>query len=158
MIYYIRQEFLSFGNSFTILDEYKQDAFFVERETFTWGSRFSLTSDTGKELAYIKQESFMFPTYVIYRDGSPFATLSKEFAWFSQKFTLDVPGPNDYEIEGTLLHREFEFRRKGSVVATVSKSTFSLPEYYGVAINKDEDVVTILASCIAIDRVIKDMG
>lgn len=156
MIYHIKQEWMSFGNSFTIFDEYEQPAFLVERETFTWGSRFSFKSDTGKELAYIKQETLMFPSYTILKDGAVFAKIQKEFNWFKQTFTLDVPGPNDYEIEGSFWLGDFVFRRKGQEVARVSRELFSLPQHYAVSIQKDEDVVSILATCIVIDRVLKD--
>ncbi len=156
MIYYIKQEWMSFGNSFTILDEFKEPAFLVERELFTWGSRFSFKSESGKELAYIRQETMMFPTYSITKNGAMFATIKKEFSWFKQTFTLDVPGPNDYEIDGSFWLFEFVFRRQGQEVAHVSREHFSIPQHYGVSIQKDEDVVSILATCIVIDRVLKD--
>jgi len=155
MIYYIKQDFLSFGHGFTILDEFKQDAFFVQREMFSWGGKFTFKSDTGKELAYIKQETILFPTYSILIDGAPFATISKNFNWFKKSFVLDVPGPNDYLIEGAFWLREYEFKRNGKVVASVAKQPFSIPNYHNVEIAKDEDVISILATCVVIEQILR---
>ncbi|MFK7803313.1 MAG: LURP-one-related/scramblase family protein [Anaerolineae bacterium] len=154
MIYYIQQDFLSLGHSFTILDEFKQDAFYVQREMFTWGAKFSFKSDTGKELAYIKQETILFPTYSILINDAQFATITQEFNWFKKSFVLDVPGPNDYLIEGSFWLREYVFKRNEKVVASVAKQPFSIPHYYNVEIAKDEDVVSILATCIVIDQIL----
>ena len=65
-----------------------------------------------------------------------------------------MPGPNDYLIEGAFWLREYEFKRNKKVVASVAKQPFSIPNYYNVEINKDEDVVSILATCIVIDQIL----
>ena len=80
----------------------------------------------------------------------------KEWSWFKSKFTLDVPGPNDYEITGSFWEREYTFERRGRVVASVSKRFFSLSDTYGVDIINGEDDVTILATCVVVDLVCHD--
>ena len=156
MIFYIRQEWMSLGNRFTILDQQQDPVYFVEREGMVMGHRFSLTNQKGKELATIKKEPVFFQTiYSISIEGLPFATLTQEWSWFEKKFLLDVPGPNDYEIEGAFWPNEFVFRRYGGEVARVSKEQ-NIPLHYGVVIAKDEDVIPILSTCIVIDRIMKD--
>ena len=50
-----------------------------------------------------------------------FAEVIKEFSWFSKTLTLDVPGPNDYVIDGSFWQNHYEFTRSGRVVAKVAK-------------------------------------
>ena len=45
----------------------------------------------------------------------------KEISWFKQKFLLDIPGPNDYSIEGSFWKHDYVFTRKNGVAATVNK-------------------------------------
>ena len=69
---------------------------------------------------------------------------------------MDVPGPNDYTIDGSFWEREFKFVRSGRVVASVSKKLFSWTDSYGVDIIDGEDDVSILCACIVIDQVLHD--
>jgi len=54
-------------------------------------------------------------------NGQKFAEVIKEFSWFKQSFTLDVPGPNDYTIQGDFWSHEYTFTRFGKTVATSQK-------------------------------------
>jgi len=70
---------------------------------------------------------------------------------YNIKFTLDVPGPNDYEIDGSFWQHEFEFKRSGRSVATVSKSYWDWTDSYGVNIVGGEDDVAILTIVALLD-------
>ena len=87
-----------------------------------------------------------------------FAEVIKEWTWFNKKFTLDVPGPNDYTIQGSFWDHEFTFERAGRIVATVSKKYWSWTDTYGVDIQDGEDEESILATCIVIDLVLDDQS
>ncbi|WP_193211752.1 LURP-one-related family protein [Luteolibacter marinus] len=157
MIYQIREKFWSWGDDFVIRDSAGNTAFRVEGEAFSWGDKLSFQDPAGRELAFIAQKMFsMMPRYEIHRNGSLFAEVVKEFGWFSKEFTLDVPGPNDYTIQGRFWTHDYEFIRGGRVVATVDKEFFSMSDTYGVRIAEGEDEVSILAACIVIDQVLHD--
>ena len=157
MIYRIKEKFWSWGNDFKIQDEYGMDRFLVDGQAFSWGDQLSLQDLNGKELAFISQTLFSFkPRYQILINGSVFAEMVKEFSWFKKQFTLDVPGPNDYEIDGSFWQHEFKFRRLGQTVATISKTHWGWPDSYGVNITKGEDDVAILCACIVIDQILHD--
>ena len=82
--------------------------------------------------------------------------VTKDWSWFKKSFTLDVPGPNDYSIEGAFWRHDYQFNRSGRVVADVSKAIWSWSDTYGVDIVDGEDDVAILAACIVIDQVLHD--
>ena len=157
MIYQIREKFWSLGDEFHILDESGEIAFLVQGAAFSWGDKLSLQDPSGRELAFISQKMLSLkPCYEIHRDGGLFATVVKEFRWFKKEFTLDVPGLNDYSIQGRFWVHDYDFLRGGEPVATVSKEFFTMSDRYGVRIRDGEDVVSILAACIVIDQVLED--
>jgi len=157
MLFQIKEKFWSIGAEFSILDADGRPAFWIKGEAFSWGDKLSFQALDGQELAYIAQKLFSFkPRYQIFREGNLFAEVIKEFTWFNKEFTLDVPGPNDYTIKGSFWDHSYEFYRSGRVVARVSKEFFSFNDVYGVEIANDEDIVSILATCIVIDQVLHD--
>jgi uncharacterized protein YxjI len=157
MIYKIKEKFWTWGGDFTIYDDGENEVFRVHGKAFSWGNKLSFQDLNGKELAFIEQKLLSFkPCYKILIDGEEFAQVVKEWSWFKKKFTLDVPGPNDYEIDGSFWQHEFTFTRGAKQVALVSKRHWSWADSYGVDIVEGEDDVAILCACIVIDQVLDD--
>lgn len=156
MRYIVRQKLLSWGDDFTIQDADGRDVFFVDGKAFSLGNKLSFQDMRGNELAFIAQKVLAWgPTYEVQRDGQVFATIKKElFTFFKTKFDVDVPGPNDYRVEGNFLDYEYTFARpRGGVVARVSKKWFSFADCYGIDVVEGEDDVLILATAVVIDQV-----
>jgi uncharacterized protein YxjI len=107
----------------------------------------------GEEVAFIAQKMLSWgPTYEIYRGGQLFAVVKKElFTFFNCRFSVDVPGPDDYEASGDFWDHEYAFVRSGRNVAQVSKRFFSWTDTYGIDVADGEDDVTILAASVVID-------
>lgn len=157
MIYRIKEAFWSLGNDFRIMDQNGNAVFHVDGAAFSWGDNLSFQDMRGNELAKISQKLMSFkPRYEIYIRGEKFAEVVKEWSWFKQKFTLDIPGPNDYSITGSFWQHEFEFIRSGIKVAHVSKHFWGWTDSYGVEVDDGEDDVSILCTCIVIDQVLHD--
>ncbi len=153
----IKEQFWSWGDDFEILNEHGAPVFRVDGAAFSWGSNLSFQDLDGRELAHISQKLLTFlPKYEIYRDGALFAEVIKEFTWFKKKFTLDVPGPNDYVIDGSFWDHDYCFTRGGRIVAQISRAVWSWNHCYGVEIAEGEDVVSILCTAIVIDQVLHD--
>ena len=127
----------------------------VKGRAFSWGNKLSFQDMNGNEYAFIDQKLLSWnPTYEIFVQGNKFAALVKNSRWFDKSFTLDLPGPNDYEIEGSFWRHEYTFRRRGVVVARISKERWRWTESYGVEIAAGEAVVSILCACIIIDQIL----
>ncbi|MEZ5941717.1 MAG: LURP-one-related family protein [Planctomycetaceae bacterium] len=157
MLYKIKEAFWSWGDDFTITDLNGETAFLVDGQAFSWGDKLSFQDASGRELAFISQTLLSWkPRFQILIDGEVFAEVVKEWTWFNQEFTLDVPGPNDYTINGSFWKHEFEFERGGRIVARVSKDFWGWTDSYGVDIDDDEDHIAILCTCIVIDQVLHD--
>ena len=80
----------------------------------------------------------------------------KHFTLFRCKFSVDVPGPDDIEAQGSFLEYDYKFTRGNQTVAEVSKRWFSLHDTYGIEIAAGEDPVLILASTVVIDMICHD--
>ncbi|NOQ74141.1 MAG: hypothetical protein GQ574_19190 [Crocinitomix sp.] len=159
MVYRIKEKFWSWGGDFCIEDEQKNPRFYVKGKAFSWGNKLSFMDENKNELAFISQKLMSWkPQYQIMIDGNLFAEVIKEWSWFNKKFTLDVPGPNDYTIEGSFWAHEFTFMRGGVEVAKISKKHWTWTDSYGVDILDSEDHVSILCACIVIDQVLHDGG
>jgi uncharacterized protein YxjI len=154
MRYIMREKLLSWGNDFVIKDESGRDAYFVDGKAFSFGDKLSFQDMQGNELAFIKQKLLSWgKTYEIVRDGRVAAVVKRElFTLFRHRFTVDVPGPDDLEAQGSFTEHEYTFRRDDQVVATVSKRWFSWSDTYGVEVADGEDPVLILASAVVIDQ------
>ena len=155
MRYVLKQKFWSFGDDFRICDAEGRDAFFVDGRAFSWGDKLSFQDMQRHELAFIRQKLLSWgPTYEIERGGRLLAVVKKKlFTLLRCRFTVDVPGPDDLEAQGSFLDREYAFERHGQVVAEVSKKWFSWTDTYGVDINHGEDPIVILASTVVIDMI-----
>lgn len=155
MRYVLKQKFWSWGDDFTIKDASGQDVYFVDGRAFSWGDKLSFQDTQGKELAFIRQKLLSWgPTYEIEVHDRLVAVVKKHlFTLFRCKFTVDVPGPDDLEAQGSFLEHEYSFERHGREVAAVSKRWFSWTDTYGVDIATGEDDVLILASAVVIDMV-----
>lgn len=154
MRYALKEKVWSWADTYTIADGSGEPVYLVKGKAFSWGKKLSFQDAAGNELAFISQKLMSLkPRFQIYRDGELFADVVKEYSWLKSVFTLDVPGPNDYEIEGTFWQHDYTFRRAGQTVATVSKEMWSWSDTYGVDIVDGEDDVAILATVVVIDLV-----
>ncbi|HLH52424.1 MAG TPA: LURP-one-related family protein [Verrucomicrobiae bacterium] len=151
----MKQKLFSWGDDFTITNEAGDPVFFVDGKAFSFGEKLSFQDMQKNELAFIRQKLLSWgPTYEITRNGVLAAVVKKHlFTAWRCKFTVDVPGPDDLEAQGSFLDMEYTFSRAGETVAEVSKQWFAFTDTYGVEISEGQDVVLILASTVVIDMV-----
>lgn len=159
MRYLIREKLFSFGDDFWIQDASGRDVYRVDGRAFTLlREKLVIEDAAGNELGFLREKFVSLrKAYEIHRGGQHVATVRKDlFNLFRCRFTVDVPGPDDYEAQGSFLDHEYTISRHGRTVATVSKKWFSLRDTYAVDIVDGEDDVLILASAVVIDQICHD--
>lgn len=156
MRYLIRQKIFSFGDNFTIRDEYEQDRYIVRGKVLSFGDKLKLEDLNGNELFYIEQKLFKFlPEYYIYAGGQQMAMVKKQLSFFTPKFIIDsVYGT--YDMRGNVFAYDFQIYKDGRIVAAISKKWFAFSDSYGVEIEDGEDQAFLLALTIVIDQVMHD--
>jgi uncharacterized protein YxjI len=152
-MYVIRERLFRLGEDSDITDEHGQPVLHVDGKVLSLRNRLVLRDPEGREVAQVQRKLVaMRPTYLISVAGQEAAEVRKRlFTPFGDRFTIDVPGPNDLEMRGDLLDHEFTIRRGGQPVATVSKGWFSMRDTYAVDIAPGQDDLLILASVPALD-------
>ncbi len=159
MRYLLREKLLSLGDDFWIQDDAGKQVYRVDGRAFTLlREKLVIKDAAGHELGFLREKLISLrKAYEIHRDGRHVATVRKDlFNLFRCRFTVDVPGPDDYEAQGSFLDHEYTFTRQGRTVATVSKKWLSLRDAYSVDIASDEDDVLLLASAVVIDQICHD--
>jgi uncharacterized protein YxjI len=151
--YVIQERFFRLGEDSDILDEAGRPVLHVDGRVFTLRDLLVINDLRGREVARVHRKLIALrPTYEVTVGGHEVAEVRKHFFTpFGDRFTIDVPGPDDLEMTGNLLDHEFTIRRDDRTVATVSKHWLTLRDAYGVDIAPGEEDLLILASVLALD-------
>jgi uncharacterized protein YxjI len=153
MRYVIREKFFRLGEDSDITDEAGRRVFHVDGKVFTLHHTLVVEDMTGQEVARVRKQLIALrPTYDITVRGQEAAEVRKKlFSPFVDRFTIDIPGPDDLHVTGSLFDHEYIIQQNGQTIATVSKHWISLTDTYGVDIASGQDDLVILASVLALD-------
>ena len=153
MRYVIRERFIRLGEDSDVTDEAGRPVLRVDGRVLTLHDTLVLRDPEGREVARVRRRLLALrPTYEITAGGRELAEVRKHlFTPFTDRFTIDVPGPDDLELRGSLLDHDFTIRRGRRTVATVSKHWIALTDTYGVEIAEGEDRLLLLACVLALD-------
>ncbi|MFL5735572.1 MAG: LURP-one-related/scramblase family protein [Chloroflexia bacterium] len=153
MRYIIRERFFRLGEDSDITDEAGRAVLHVDGKVLTLHDTLVVQDLAGAEVARIQRQLIALrPTYHITRQGQELAEVRKKLiSPFVDRYTIDIPGPDDLSVTGSLFEHEYRIERGNRVVATVSKRWISITETYGVDIAQGEDDLVILAAVLAID-------
>ena len=150
---YIKEKVFSWGDKFTVKDEYGYDKYVVEGEVFTWGKKLHIYDMTGREVAFIKQEVWSFlPRYYVFCGGQQVAEIKKEFTFLFPKYSIEGLG---WEIDGSFLAHEYEITQRGRSIVTISKEWMTWGDSYELNIANPADEILALAVVITIDCVME---
>ena len=155
-MYVIRERMFRLGEDSDITDEAGQPVLHVDGKVMSLRGRLILQGPAGREIGQVHRRlAAVRPTYQITIDGKDVAEVRKHlFTPFGERFTIDVHGAGDMEINGDLLDHEFTIERDGRAVATISKRWLRVTTSYTVDVAPGEDDVLILASVLALDLAI----
>jgi uncharacterized protein YxjI len=152
-MYLIRERFFRLGDDSEITDDEGRSVLHVDGKVLSLHDRLVLRDPEGREVAQVHRKLVALrPTYQITVGGQEAAEVRKHFFTpFGDRFTIDVPGPDDLEMKGNLFDHEYTIERGGQTVATVSKRWFSMRDTYAVNVAEGQDDLLILASVLALD-------
>ncbi|HLL69161.1 MAG TPA: LURP-one-related family protein [Micromonosporaceae bacterium] len=152
-MYVIRERMFSIGQDSEITDESGRPVLHVDGKALSLRDRLVLRDPAGEEVAQVQRKLVALrPTYQISVGGEEVAQVRKHlFTPFRDRFTIDIPGPDDLEMTGDLFDHEFTIERGGEVVATVSKRWLTLRDTYAIQVAPGADDILILASVLALD-------
>jgi uncharacterized protein YxjI len=152
-MYVIRERFFSIGDDFDVLDEHGAKVFHVDGKVLSVRNKVVIEDPSGQEVASLHRHLVSLrPTYEIRIGGEKAAEVRKKmFTPFREKFTIDVPGPDDLEMKGDLLDHEYVIERGGEQVAAVSKRWLTIRDTYAVQVAAGIEPLLVIGSVLALD-------
>ena len=155
-MYVIRERMFRLGEDSDITDEAGQPVLHVDGKVMSLHNRLVLSDPAGREAGQVHRKlAALRPAYEITIGGKDVAEVRKHlFTAFGDRFTIDVPGAGDMEINGDLPGHEFTIERDGQTVAAISKRWLTVTASYAVEVAPGEDDLLILASVLALDLAI----
>ena len=153
---YIKEKVFSWGDKFTVKDQYGNDKYIVEGEIFTWGKKLHVYDMHGREVAFIKQEIWSFmPRYYVFCNGRQVAEIKKEFTFFFPRYSIDGLG---WEIEGSFMAHDYEITQGGRSIVTIRKAWMTWGDTYELDIADPADEILALAVVLTIDAATESNG
>jgi uncharacterized protein YxjI len=149
----IRERFFSVGDDFNVLDEHGTKLYRVDGKALSPRDRVVIEDPAGEEVASVHRHLVALrPTYEIRIGGEKAAEVRKRLLTpFRDKFTIDVPGPDDLQMKGDLLDHEYTIEQGGQEVAAVSKRWLTIRDTYAVQVAAGVDPLLIIGSVLALD-------
>ena len=149
---YIKQKVFSWGDKFTVKDEFGADRYFVEGEVFSFGRKLHVYDVSDYEVLFIKQEiTFGMPRYRVYSGDRLICTIKREFTFFKPRYSIE--GLN-WEVEGEFWCHDYDIISNGNVVASISKEWMTWGDSYVLNVQNPMDELFALAVVLTIDCVI----
>ncbi len=150
---YIKEKVFSWGDKFTVKDEYGNDKYFVQGEVFSWGKKLHVYDSVDREVAFIKQEVWsLLPRFYVFCGDEQIAEIKKEFTFLFPKYSIQGLG---WEIEGRLMAHDYEIIKNGKSIVTISKEWMTWGDSYELNIANPEDEIVALAVVLTIDCVME---
>ena len=147
---YIKEKVISWGDKFTVKDEYGNDKYTVEGQLFSLGKKLHVYDMTGREVAFIKQEVFSWmPRYEVFCGDRKAALIRKEVSFFP-KYRIDGLG---WEISGNLTAHNYEITQSGRQIVSIRKEWMTWGDSYELCISNPDDEIVALAVVLTIDCV-----
>lgn len=149
---YIQQRIFTWGDRFSIYDEYGNEKYHVEGEVFTFGKKLHVFNNMNEEVVFIQQKLLSFlPKYYIYRNGAEIAEVVKEFTFFKHEYTVNGLG---WQVHGDFFDHEFSITSGSRTIATVSKKWLSIGDSFEIEFGENVDIPLALAAVLVIDACI----
>ena len=150
---YMKEKVFSWNDRFTVKDENGWDKYYVEGEFISLGKKLHLLNIHGEEVAFIEQQLFTFlPKFAVYMRGRRIAEIRKEFTFFIQRYVIDGLG---WEVEGDVWAHEYEIRKNGRPIVSISKEWLTWGDSYCLDIRDPADEILALAVVLTIDCVVE---
>jgi uncharacterized protein YxjI len=152
-MYVIRERFFHIGDDFDVLDEHGNQVLHVDGKVFSLRNRVVIEDPSGQEVASVHRHLVALrPTYEIQIGGEKVAEVRKHlFTPFHDRFTIDVPGPDDLEMKGNLTDHEYVIEQGGVEVAAVSKRWLTIRDTYAVQVAAGVEPLLIIGAVLALD-------
>ena len=156
--YQMREKLLSIGDDFYI-EQGGRRVFHVDGKALRVRQTLVFEDMDGHELCKIQEQMLRVRDTMAIEgpDGQTLATVKKALlSPLRERFSVDVAGGQDLEIQGNIVDHEYTVEASGQKVAEVSKKWFRVADTYGVEIAPGQNDIVILAATACVDQMAHD--
>lgn len=152
-MYVVKERILATDDGFDITDDAGYKIFHVDGSRFAADDRVVVEDPLGREVAAVHRYLVSLrPRYEVTVGGEGVDAVRRSlFTPFQERFTIDVPGPDDLEITGDVVDHEYLVERAGRRIAAVSRRWSGRRDSYSVRVVGSEDTLLVLAGALALD-------
>ncbi len=152
--YKMREKLASIGDDFWIEDNAGNKAFKVDGKALRVRNTLVIQDKDGQDLYKIQEKMLRIKDTMEIEKGAggTAATIKKAMIGLRDRWKVEIPGGEDWEIQGNLLDHEYQIEQGREKVAEVSKKWFRVRDTYGVEIAPGQDDALVLAITAAIDQ------
>jgi uncharacterized protein YxjI len=157
--YQMRQRLVSIGDDFYIENNRGERAFKVDGKALRLRKTLVFEDMQGNERCKIQERMLRIRDTMEIEgpSGQSLATVKKAMITpLRERWSVDVPGGQDLQVQGNILDHEYTIEAGGQKVAEVSKRWFRVADTYGVEIAPGQNDVLILAISTAVDMMAHD--
>lgn len=154
--YQMRQNLVSIGDDFWIENALGQKVYKVDGKALRVRNTLIFEDRTGRELCKLQEKMVAVRDKMNIEDpnGRTLAVVTKAMITpVRERYTVNIEGGPDIEIQGNLLDHEYTFTQGGRKVAETSKKWFRIADSYGVEIEAGQNDILILAATVAVDMI-----
>ncbi len=154
--YQMTQKMLSIGDDFWIENERGEKVYKVDGKALRVRKTLIFEDRAGQELCKIQEKMLRVRDTMDLEDagGRTIASVKKAMITpVRERFTVNIQGGPDIDIQGNILDHEYRFEQGGRRVAEVSKKWFRLRDSYGVEIDAGQNDILILAATVVVDMI-----
>ena len=158
--YKMTEKLASIGDDFWIENGAGQRVFKVDGKALRVRDNLKIKDMQGNVVAEIQEKiARIKDTMDIARNGQKIATVKKALVTpLRGRFSVDVAGGADMDIDGNILGHEFKITQGGREIAEISQKWFRVRDSYGIDIQPGQDDALILAIAVVIDQMANDVG
>lgn len=152
--YQMRQRLFSIGDDYNIDNDRGERAFHIDGKALRLRQTLIFEDPHGHELCKIQERVARVKDTMAIEGprGETLATVKKALITpVRERWTVQVGGGPDLEIQGNILDHEYRIEAGGRRVADVSKRWFRVADTYGVEIEPGQNDALILAATVAVD-------
>ncbi|PKL63234.1 MAG: hypothetical protein CVV31_02030 [Methanomicrobiales archaeon HGW-Methanomicrobiales-2] len=153
--YKMKERLIDIGDDYWIEDAAGERAFKVDGKALRVRNTLIIQSKEGQDLYKIQERMLRIKDTMEIEKGAggTAATIKKALiAPLRDRWTVTVPGQEDWEVQGNILDHEYHIEAGRKRIAEASKKWFRVRDTYGVEVEPGYDDALVLAITAAIDQ------
>lgn len=157
--YRMKEKLVSIGDDYWIEDNAGTRAFKVDGKALRVRNTLVLQDATGQDLYRIQERMLRIKDTMEIENagGGTAATIKKALiSPLRERFKVEIPGGEDWEIQGNILDHEYHIEKGKEKIAEISKRWFRVRDTYGVEIASGQNDALVLAITAAMDQMAHD--